>query len=173
VALPHGARLYWQRICIKIVYRFVEVRKGQAMAWWAWAIGGAVFLGAELFLVDAQFYLVFVGCAALVTACAAFFVDSLGVGSQWGLFALLAVLSMIAFRRRVYAWVRGRPQEVRAGPMGDHFTLLDGLEPGNECRLEHGGTTWTVRNGTNIPLQAGAKVRVDRVVGMTLNVTPE
>jgi membrane protein implicated in regulation of membrane protease activity len=36
------------------------------MSWWGWVIGGAVLLGAELAFVDAQFYLVFVGSAALV-----------------------------------------------------------------------------------------------------------
>ena len=34
------------------------------MTWWAWMILGAVLLGAELFAVDAQFYLVFLGVSA-------------------------------------------------------------------------------------------------------------
>ena len=35
------------------------------MNWWGWVIVGAIFLGAELTWVSAQFYLVFVGVAAL------------------------------------------------------------------------------------------------------------
>lgn len=36
------------------------------MTWWGWVIGGAILLGAELAFVDAQFYLVFVGTAAII-----------------------------------------------------------------------------------------------------------
>ena len=34
------------------------------MAWWSWMVLGAVLLAAELFAVDAQFYLVFLGVSA-------------------------------------------------------------------------------------------------------------
>ena len=37
------------------------------MTWWGWMILGAVMLGAELFAVDAQFYLVFLGVSAAGT----------------------------------------------------------------------------------------------------------
>ncbi len=36
------------------------------MQWWAWIAVGAILLGSELALVDAQFYLVFIGASALV-----------------------------------------------------------------------------------------------------------
>jgi membrane protein implicated in regulation of membrane protease activity len=36
------------------------------MQWWAWIAVGAILLGSELGFVDAQFYLVFVGAAALL-----------------------------------------------------------------------------------------------------------
>ena len=36
------------------------------MAWWGWCILGVVLLGVELLAVDAQFYLVFAGLAAIV-----------------------------------------------------------------------------------------------------------
>ena len=34
------------------------------MTWWGWMVLGAVLLGAELFAIDAQFYLVFLGLSA-------------------------------------------------------------------------------------------------------------
>src|SRR4029077_11994692 len=40
--------------------------KGVPMSWWGWTIAGAILLGAELIFVNAQFYLVFVGSAAIV-----------------------------------------------------------------------------------------------------------
>ena len=36
------------------------------MQWWAWIAVGAILLGSEMTLVNAQFYLVFIGSAALV-----------------------------------------------------------------------------------------------------------
>ena len=35
------------------------------MTWWGWMILGAVLFGAELFAVDAQFYLVFLGLSVM------------------------------------------------------------------------------------------------------------
>ena len=40
------------------------------MTWWSWMILGAVLLGAELFAVDAQFYLVFLGVSAAIVGLA-------------------------------------------------------------------------------------------------------
>ena len=78
------------------------------MQWWAWITVGALLLGSELTFVNAQFYLVFVGAAALMvgflTLAGALPADWI----QWSLFALLAILSLIAFRRRVYERVRRR-----------------------------------------------------------------
>ncbi len=37
------------------------------MPWWMWIVTGAILLGAELFIIDAQFFLVFIGVSALVT----------------------------------------------------------------------------------------------------------
>ena len=36
------------------------------MTWWGWIIAGAILLGAELTFVNAQFYLVFIGSAAIL-----------------------------------------------------------------------------------------------------------
>ena len=33
------------------------------MPWWGWIVVGAVLLGAELLLIDAEFYFVFLGVA--------------------------------------------------------------------------------------------------------------
>jgi membrane protein implicated in regulation of membrane protease activity len=35
------------------------------MPWWGWIIVGALLMGAELFVIDAQFYLVFLGVSAI------------------------------------------------------------------------------------------------------------
>ena len=52
------------------------------MSWWSWMIGGAILLGAELGLVNAQFYLVFVGSAALVVGLISVATPSLSSSAQ-------------------------------------------------------------------------------------------
>src|SRR5580658_164656 len=140
------------------------------MSWWAWMIGGVILLGAELAFVDAQFYLVFVGTAALVVGVLVTFV-AVEQWAQWALFAVLALGSMLFFRRRVYLWLRGHPPEVRTGPSGV-LTLPVDLAPGETCQTEHGGTFWTVRNDSEVPIACGANVRIARVEGLTLLIHP-
>lgn len=36
------------------------------MPWWGWIVIGALLLGAELMVIEAEFFLVFIGVAALI-----------------------------------------------------------------------------------------------------------
>ncbi|MBV8740892.1 MAG: NfeD family protein [Sinobacteraceae bacterium] len=141
------------------------------MSWWAWMIGGVILLGAELAFIDAQFYLVFVGTAAIVVGILVTFLQ-LDPWVQWALFALLTIGSMVFFRGRIYRQVRGHLPVVRMGPSGDVLTLPVALAPGESCRTEHCGSFWTVRNDSEVPIPSGANVRIARVQGLTLLVHP-
>ncbi|HEY1492130.1 MAG TPA: hypothetical protein VGF35_05860, partial [Steroidobacteraceae bacterium] len=63
------------------------------MAWWGWIIGGAILFGAELTFVNAQFYLVFVGAAAILVGLLSA-ATAVAEWAQWGLFAVLAIVLM-------------------------------------------------------------------------------
>lgn len=141
------------------------------MSWWAWMIGGVILLGAELAFIDAQFYLVFVGTAAIVVGILVTFLQ-LDPWVQWALFALLTIGSMVFFRGRIYRQLRGHLPVVRMGPSGDVLTLPVALAPGESCRTEHCGSFWTVRNDSEVPIPSGANVRIARVQGLTLLVHP-
>jgi membrane protein implicated in regulation of membrane protease activity len=141
------------------------------MSWWAWMIGGVILLGAELAFVDAQFYLVFVGTAAIIVGIVVTFVQ-LDQWVQWALFALLTIGAMVFFRGRIYRRLRGHLPVVRMGPSGDVLTLPVALAPGESCRTEHCGSFWTVRNDSEVPIPSGANVRIARVQGLTLLVHP-
>src|SRR5580693_10152362 len=112
------------------------------MQWWAWIAVGAVLLGSEMTFVNAHFYLVFIGAAALVVG----LMDLAGLHAadwlQWTIFAILATVSMVAFRRRVYERMRGHLPAMNAGPAGEIVTLPEALRPGETCRLEHRGSSW-------------------------------
>lgn len=142
------------------------------MTWWGWVIAGAILLGAELSFVNAQFYLVFIGSAAILVGLATLALP-LAEWLQWALFALLAIVSMVAFRSRVYQRVRGRLPAVDTGPKGGLITLPDGLGAGDSCQAEYGGTFWTVRNDSNTPLPAGCRARIVSVQSLTLLVRPD
>lgn len=143
------------------------------MNWWGWVVGGAIMLGAEMTFVDAQFYLVFVGIAAIVVGLATAVMPDLVPSAQWAAFALLGIVSMLTFRNRIYQRLRGHTQDVRTGPAGTVLTLPIALAPGESCQVEHGGTHWTARNEGDAPIPAGSRARVVHVRGLTLVVRPD
>jgi membrane protein implicated in regulation of membrane protease activity len=140
------------------------------MQWWAWVVGGAILLGSELAFVDAQFYLVFVGGAALVVGLSQLAGAGLAMGSQWLMFAVLAAISMVSFRRRIYERMRRGLPQMAGGPVGETVVVPAELAPGANCRLEFRGSSWSAVNGGRQPIAAGAKARIRRVEGLTLIV---
>jgi membrane protein implicated in regulation of membrane protease activity len=143
------------------------------MQWWAWIVVGAILLGSELTVVNAQFYLVFLGAAALIVG----MIDLLGVHfadwMQWLTFGLLSALSMVSFRRRIYERLRRTLPSMNAGPKGESVLLPAPLPPGGSCRVEFRGASWNVQNGGHTLIEAGAHARIDRVDGLTLIVHAE
>jgi membrane protein implicated in regulation of membrane protease activity len=143
------------------------------MSWWSWMIGGAILLGAELGFVNAQFYLVFIGGAALLVGLIGAVSPSLAPWAQWALFAIVAIVSMVTFRSPLYRRLRGNLPPVRSGPTGSVLTLPSALAPGQSCQVEHGGTFWTVRNDGATPIPPGIRARIIAVQGLTLLVRPD
>ena len=143
------------------------------MEWWAWIAVGAILLGSELAFVDAQFYLVFVGASAFVVGMLQLAGLGLAEWLQWLIFAALAAGSLITFRRRIYDRMRRKLPPLRGGPAGEIVTLPADLPPGESCRLEYRGCSWSAINGGKASIAAGAKARIERVDGLTLVVHGE
>jgi hypothetical protein len=140
------------------------------MTWWSWMILGAVLLGAELFAIDAQFYLVFLGISAALVGLAGLFGVVMPEWGQWMAFAALSLVSFFTFRKSLY-------EKIRGGAIGFHETLAGNsvdvpaqLEPGAESRLEYRGTKWTVRNIGESSIPAGARATIVEVDGLTLRI---
>ena len=140
------------------------------MQWWAWIAVGAILLGSELAFVDAQFYLVFVGASAFLVG----MLQLTGLGMpewlQWLVFAVLAATSVFTFRRRIYERMRRKLPAMKGGPAGEIITLPTDLSPGETCRLEYRGGSWSATNGGKAAIPAGTRARIDRVDGLTLVV---
>jgi len=142
------------------------------MSWWGWMIAGAILLGAELAFVSAEFYLVFIGSAAILVGLATLAVP-LAPWVQWALFAILAIVSMVTFRSRIYHRFHAVLPDVDIGPAGGVITLKVSLGAGESCQAEYGGTFWTVRNASETPIPSGSRARIEGVQDLTLLVRPD
>jgi hypothetical protein len=144
------------------------------MPWWAWLVLGIGLLGVEMLVIDAQFYLVFIGLSAALVGLLALMGIDLPQWAQWLTFSVLAITAMLTFRRRIYELVRGRSGQVdQRLTVGDKVVVPARLEPGQSGRVEYRGSSWTARNIGGQPIEAGREAVIDRVDGLTLHVKAE
>ncbi len=143
------------------------------MTWWGWMILGAVILGAELFAIDAQFYLVFLGLSAALVGLAGMLGIIMPEWAQWTAFAALSLISFFTFRKGLYEKIRGGAKGFRATMSGDTVNIITELGAGDEARAEYRGTDWTVRNTGAAVIAAGSRAKVVKVDGLTLHVESE
>ena len=140
------------------------------MPWWGWIILGALLLGAEVLGVDAAFYLMFIGLAAVITG----FLEVAGLNLepwvQWVVFAVIALVLMVFFRKKLYAKLRGGGVGYEVGPAGETIRLEQNLEPGERGRIAYRGTDWSIVNAGDRVLEKGQQVEINAVDGLTLKV---
>ena len=144
------------------------------MAWWSWMVLGAVLLAAELFAVDAQFYLVFLGVSAALVGLAALFGITLPEWAQWFAFAALSLMFFFTFRRTLYQKIRGGGEDYPEDTMsGESINMTEDLEPGKEIRAKYRGSDWTVRNTGDAMIAGGSRAKIVKADGLTLHVVAE
>ncbi len=139
------------------------------MAWWGWCVLGVVLLGVELFAVDAQFYLVFAGLAAIVVGVLGLVGIALPDWAQWLAFAVLSLVAMFTVRKQIYEKLLSRPGKVSTD-IHQHVVVTHDLEPGKSCRIEYRGTGWTAMNVGRDLIRAGGEARIESIEGLTLHV---
>jgi membrane protein implicated in regulation of membrane protease activity len=141
------------------------------MPWWGWLVMAAMLLAFELFVVDAQFYLVFLGVSAAIVGLIGLVDGSMLAWQQWLAFAGLSIATMLAFRDRVYQLVRKRTGHIQERlTLGDRVVIPVRLEPGQSCRTDYRGSSWTARNVDQQPIDAGKEAVIEHVDGLTLHV---
>ena len=143
------------------------------MVWWQWMVIGGVLLAAEMFAIDAQFYLVFIGVSAALVGLAGLFGVDMVLWAQWAVFGVLSLISMFTFRRRLYEKIRGNVVGFRDSLAGDSVKVEEDLAAGSETRLEYRGTKWTVRNSGSATISGGSRAKVVKVDGLTLYIEAE
>ena len=140
------------------------------MEWWSWCILGVVLLGVELLALDAQFYLVFAGLAAIVVGVLNLVGVELPAAGQWLLFAALAIAAMFTLRRPIYAKIMNKPFGNVSTDLEQRVVLTQELAPGKSCRIEYRGTGWTAVNIGDQAIPSGGAARIDSIEGVTLRV---
>jgi len=141
------------------------------MPWWGWITIGALLLTAEMTFVDLDFYLVFLGTSALIVGLIGLADFPLPFWTQWILFALLGIGSLVLFRQRFYARLHPPPDaDVQQGVDGAWATALDSIAPGERGAVTLRGTTWTGRNVGSEMIPSGAACRVERSEGLLLEL---
>ncbi len=141
------------------------------MTWWAWMILGAVFLSIELFAVEAQFYLVFLGVSAALVGLLGLFGIVLPEWGQWLAFTTLSLVFFFSFRPMIYSKIRSGGENYPESMSGESVEIGADLSPGAEARTEFRGTDWTVRNVGDEIIVAGSRVKIVKVEGLALHVS--
>ena len=137
---------------------------------WAWLVLGIGAFAVEMFVVDAQFYLVFLGAAAAIVGLLAV-VMPIPDSVQWLIFAALSIITMLTFRQRLYRLVRERSGHVEERlTLGDQVRVPARLAPGESCRVDYKGSSWTARNCGEQPIEAGQEAHITRIDGLTLEL---
>ena len=143
------------------------------MLWWQWMVFGAILLGAEMFAIDAQFYLVFLGISAALVGLAGLFGINMELWVQWTVFAVLSLVFMFTFRKQLYEKIRGNVEGFKENLSGVSVRVEEDLAEGAESRLEYRGTDWTVKNVGPTSISSGSRAKVVKAVGLTLHIEAE
>jgi membrane protein implicated in regulation of membrane protease activity len=139
--------------------------------WWGWMVLGALLLCVELFAIDAQFYLIFIGAGAIVVGLIGLGVDLPG-WTQWLLFAVLSLTAMFTIREQVYERMKGRARGFQPAGNGDRVTIAEELAPGSSCQVQYRGSSWTAVNVGDGAIPSGAEAVIDTIDGVSLKVRP-
>lgn len=140
------------------------------MVWWGWLIVGFLLMGAELFAVDAAFYLIFVGAAAILVGLIEFSGVSMPIWGQWLSFAVLAIASMVLFRQRLYDKLRGRTKEFQGNSIGALVSVNENVPPDGRTRVRLRGSQWTAVNVGGASIESGSEARVVAADGVELGI---
>jgi membrane protein implicated in regulation of membrane protease activity len=139
------------------------------MPWWGWILVGTLLLGGEM-LVDAAFYLVLLGVAALVVGLLDLSAPGWPLWLEWLAFAGVAGASTVVFRKRLYEKLHPGGDEVGNSVLGQTVVVREALAPGAAGQVELRGSVWSARNSDDQEIPAGGRARVDAVDGLVLEL---
>jgi regulator of protease activity HflC (stomatin/prohibitin superfamily)/membrane protein implicated in regulation of membrane protease activity len=120
--------------------------------WWGWIVVGALLLSAELF-VPTDFFLVFLGVAALLVGGVGLVGFALPVWGQWLLFAALSLLLLVTVRGHIKRRMPAGDSRADDTLVGEVALIREHLEAGATGTAELRGARWTARNADATALE--------------------
>lgn len=140
------------------------------MEWWHWIVLGSILFAAEIFAIEAQFYLVFAGLSAVLVGLLGLTPVDLPSWGQWAVFGLLSLVSMFSLRKTLHEKIHGNTPGYRVGLAGETLTIETPIDAGKSGRVSFRGTDWTVVNEGITSINSGERVQIERSEGLTLYV---
>ena len=140
------------------------------MPWWGWLIIGFGLMAAELLGIEAAYYLIFVGVAAILTGLVGLSGLDLPIWFQWLLFSTLAITSMVLFRRKLYERFRGGLPAFGNSLIGQTVSPAEDVPPGGRGRVRLRGSTWSAENVGAAIIGGGQQARVTATDGTLLKI---
>lgn len=140
----------------------------QPLAWWIWVVLGLLLALGEL-MTPGGFYLVFFGAGAIVAGILKLIIPSMQLGTQGGLFLVVSVASLLAFRRPLLEQFKVLRPELPVDTMvGETAIAMEDIGANATGKAELRGTPWTAQNLGPGPIPKGQRCRVERVEGLTI-----
>lgn len=140
------------------------------MPWWGWIVIGCFLLAAELLGVDAAFYLIFIGFAAIVTGLIGLAGITMPEWAQWLTFAVIGLTSMVLFRARLYKRFRGVAEGYGNTLIGELVETSEDIASGHRSRVRLRGSNWTAINIGESTINAGQSGEVIEADGTVLKI---
>lgn len=142
------------------------------MAWWIWIVAGIVLLAAEV-VISTDFYLVFIGLAAVVVGLLLLIGLTLPIWGQWLVFAGLAASGVVLYRNHWRKRLLVADREMAPELVGETGRASAAIPAGGRGKVELRGTSWEALNEDDTEIPMGSRCSVQRVDGLTLVVRPD
>jgi membrane protein implicated in regulation of membrane protease activity len=142
------------------------------MAWWIWVVIGAVLLAAEA-IIATDFYLVFLGISGITVGLLALFGLQLPAWAQFLVFALIAVILLVLYRRSWKPRLTVQDREMGPELVGEVGMARVDISSGARGRVDLRGAIWEAINDGESAIEAGSRCEVLSVDGLTLRVRSE
>ena len=140
------------------------------LVWWMWLVLGLLLLVGEM-LMPTDFFIFFFGIGAVATALTTAVGLTTDPLSQAIAFFVVSLVSLASLRN----WLRGllhkdTPKREVDSLVGAIATAVDPIPASGVGKVMLRGSPWNARNINNAEIAKAARVRVEKVDGITLVV---
>jgi inner membrane protein len=139
------------------------------MTWWLWVVIGFGLLVLELAL-PSGFFIVFFGLSALLIGIFVFLIPTLSISAQWIAFAVLTVILLLLFRKKLIARASRVPSPSVDSFIGQIATTTSEIVVGTEGSVTLHGTSWRALNIGDNTIALNSSCRVESIDGVVLKV---